>query len=290
MIVSSGSMSASDLLNLIPGWATVLVPFYLLCAFIEQHISSEARVAISKWLKESDFSIVLVSWPDNFLKLFDRIFGERHFTFNTFRQSCIASYLFAAVVALWWATTRPQQAMNLFADTHNIGELFFPAFFYSFYNLLADYISLLETRYVVKCLKRAGFALRVALLLLDVLITAGIAVCSLLSVTLLFEGPEAAKAFLSDQLPVILMLNSFEVAPVGVFFYSAFFTSVWVWMFIGSLFIARIAGWRGFRIVVRRLKWVLDFEQKPVKSLGAVTVILAICVHAIVSFVGFFHA
>ena len=60
--------------------------------------------------------------------------------------------------------------------------------------------------------------------------------------------------------------------PWGIFFYSTFFTSVWVWLYAGAGGLLRLAASLG--ITFRRMRWFLDIENKPLRSLGMVSIVL----------------
>lgn len=61
-------------------------------------------------------------------------------------------------------------------------------------------------------------------------------------------------------------------APDGIFFYSTFFTSVWVWLYVVSGFALRMT--ESIRTNVSRAKAVLDIDDKPLRSIGFVSNIL----------------
>lgn len=60
--------------------------------------------------------------------------------------------------------------------------------------------------------------------------------------------------------------------PWGIFFYSTFFTAVWVWLYAGAGGLLRLAAALGFTL--HRLCGVLDIERKPLRSLGMVCIVL----------------
>ena len=60
--------------------------------------------------------------------------------------------------------------------------------------------------------------------------------------------------------------------PLGIFFYSAFFTSVWRWLYAVSVVVSRVL--LRMNSGVAFLLRVTDVERQPFRSMGFVSVIL----------------
>ena len=63
-----------------------------------------------------------------------------------------------------------------------------------------------------------------------------------------------------------------EALPVGIFFYSAFFTSAWLWLYAASVGVSRVL--LRMNNGVGFLLRVTDVERQPFRSMGFVSVII----------------
>jgi hypothetical protein len=64
--------------------------------------------------------------------------------------------------------------------------------------------------------------------------------------------------------------KDFDPLPVGIFFYSAFFTSAWLWLYIPAVFLSRVL--LRMNNGVGFLLRVTDVEKQPFRSMGFVSV------------------
>ena len=142
-------------------------------------------------------------------------------------------------------------------------------------NVIADYLSLLETRWLLGRMPRSTFA-QIGVLIFDFLISAAII---WVAIFLYLRSPlheDDIESFAE-------VLAAFSV--FSVFFYSTFLTSVWTWAYIASTWIMRLA-------TRLRLAYWLDVENKPIKvlflllstSIGSVTFVGAILLGNVFSF------
>ena len=60
---------------------------------------------------------------------------------------------------------------------------------------------------------------------------------------------------------------------IGIFFYSTFFTSIWLWLFGLSQLVFTVAGRTG--PLLRFVKYVLPIDEKPFRSLGIIAGLIA---------------
>jgi len=67
--------------------------------------------------------------------------------------------------------------------------------------------------------------------------------------------------------------------PPGVLFYSAFFTSIWLWLYAASVLVSRVL--LRMNSGVGFLLRVTDVEKQPFRSMGFVSVILVSCLFAL---------
>ena len=122
-------------------------------------------------------------------------------------------------------------------------------------NVLADYVSLLETRYVLGQMHRLRSIAAQVLVLLADLIISGVIIWLAIAAYLaspLYEGE--AETFAE-------ILGLFSI--FSVLFYSTFLTSVWTWGYILSAWIMRAVG------RLRSVK-LFDVENQPIRILACV--------------------
>jgi hypothetical protein len=168
-------------------------------------------------------------------------------------------------------------------------------------NTVPDYFSLLETRWTIKLMGTSNRV--VSILLVDLLLTVAISGCAIA----LLDGAVWSLLQLSAQVldanrsafaarPDFLAMWDARIAeydlgmtavdyvgrgllnaisfrrPSGVLFYSAFFTSAWLWAYtmsaLGSRVLLKMNSGVGF------LLRVTDVERQPFRSMGFVSVII----------------
>ena len=155
------------------------------------------------------------------------------------------------------------------------------------FNLVPDYISLLETRWILRRVSHAGLKKLIAIVVLDVIITGGIFVCGVGIIVILISsidghpmGVSEIAEFFSDW----VLLKSYLDMPFGIFFYSTYFTSVWLYLFIAASISTKLLyslGRTGNRVMA-----LLKIEEKPFQSMGLVVVGLLTLVFAIYAIMG----
>jgi len=229
----------------------------------ETVVKPEVKAAISQWLQNLNPTTAFANWPVTFAAVFDRIFGERHFSWHCFIRSCAASFLAVVIATLVWAALRPSQ-FTAFVQYLKNTSLFAVFLFAALLNLIPDYLSLLETRYIIRWMSKRASTFRIlGLLAFDLLATAAIFICWLWA------------AFMLGRLSYKGLLRP----PILIFFSSTFFTSVWVWLYAGSGLLVKLGQYLG--IGVKVLKVVLDIENKPLRSMGYVAILLVTLVYLV---------
>lgn len=259
-------------------------------------MTADARKRVSLWLrnvKTADFTSTL---PGTFAILFDSVFGVRHLTWYCFIRSSIASFSAFSVLFFIWAVLRPSQLIA-FLETLISSEgrwlipfgLFMPLVLV---NLIPDYLSLLETRILIGWMGRGSTASRIFIgLLLDLLATgliAFVAIVIYLGLQRTYVVPDADYALWSSIKQVVsdfpnmgLILSASEgKMSAGLFFYSTFMTSVWLWFYVVGSLAAKAA--THFDLGIVGLRSILDIETKPLRSVGFILMIIIIIVTLVV--------
>jgi len=148
------------------------------------------------------------------------------------------------------------------------------------FNIIPDYFSLLESRFIIKVMSnKKSLMFWFGLIIVDLLATTMIFIISVSIVILLdrlfisgnFEGfIELYKSIIFPQIVKGLSFQNLdrEFPSLGIFFYSTFFTSAWVLLYALSGGLVRLTV--GGRPVLHFLKWFLDIENHPVRSIGII--------------------
>lgn len=243
-------MDFADLKELFAGnvaWAVGLAGAMLgLTALAGKLLNPARKEEIALWLMGAAED----SWHRTFCDLFDAVFGERHLSWKCLWRSAAASLL--AVLLIWlFMGNLGLIGARLQADL-SLGSVLVLALGV---NLVADYVSLLETRWLLGQMHRVrSVPLQALALLADFLISVAII---WLAIFLFVRSPlygGEAESFAE-------ILGVFSV--FSVLFYSTFLTSVWTWGYILSTWVMRV-------FVRGRLAHWLDVENNPLTMLGYV--------------------
>jgi len=214
-------------------------------------LNEERKDEIRRWLSGK---VDEHTWAFHFIRLFDGVFGRKHLSWRCFFRSGICSLV--AVVLAWSIlggftdfSFRVQQESTLL-NVLGLGVLI---------NVFADYLSLLETRWLLNILRKPRiFIVQLTMLLLDFILSALI----ILSVIWLY----LQTPFNDDEVYKISeIIGLFSL--YTVFFYSTFLTSLWSWVFVSSTWIFRAFN-QG------RLYRLLDVEERPDLMLAVVSSLL----------------
>ncbi len=273
----------------IASWLGVTGGIWALFERAEAALSTEAKASISRWLQNLEPGTALAHWPIGFAAAFDSVFGTRHFTRRCFARSCVASVASVFIVSLVYIARKQGEFVIVEQQAtmrvHPVEFFLYAVVGASILNFLPDYLSLLETRYVIHLMSRARSTSRlVTLLMIDLAATATIFLGALLAIAILmqlgvYSGlPESTRPSLHvviwSRITAAVSDYLFEQTVylsgiLGIYFYAAFFTSVWAWLYALSTFAVRLVEYLGLGI--SRLKLLLDIKEKPLRSIGFVS-------------------
>jgi len=261
---------------------------------MENTANTSAKISVADWIKSiaaKSISQTIVESPRWFIEVFDRIFGDRHLTWRCFWRSCVASLMAVSVMTVTWAVLDPIscQQFLLHKGIDAFSTIFILAFFL---NLVPDYISLLETRWIFRKVAHAGMKELIVLLVLDVIITGGIFVCGITIILILISyinRDPAGVAELVDGVPeilseLILFRTVDDSLSFGIFFYSTYFTSFWLYLFIAASIATKLLyslGHTGNQVLA-----LLKVEEKPFNSMGILLIGLLTLAFAIYTIIG----
>jgi hypothetical protein len=249
---------------------------------VEGVLTDQTKFQIAVWLVGIEAGKTIAPWPGTFAKIFDRVFGPKHLSWNCFWKSCVATYVSLAV------------AFSL-TGALAISVIFHPRFFAAtvFSNAIPDYFSLLVTRFILGWMSHRRTTSAYAIgLIVDCCATATIATIGALIGTVIFSwygNPKAVRHLMRmiiDDIPrsnlwdwiahwqqffvgfyVGLSANGLGQLAI-IFVCPAFFTTAWTALYAGSGFLLKAACRfdLGFDWFNRRF----DIEKKPLSAIGLV--------------------
>lgn len=272
----------------IGSWLSLTGGIYGLFDKAGKVVHPDTKKASAQWLKNLDLPEELPNWPAIFAETFDSVFTRKHLSWGCFWRSCVASVVAVAIVTLTVAAVGGrsffrEEILESFGGAGRTTFFLF-ALFTLTYNLLPDYLSLFETRLVIGWIGKSNAGLRtLALLLFDVAATALIFfVVGLVVMTNLVAI--IMSIFISTDVGTLTkMTEAFwnglrfsgstpKAAGLGIFIYSTFFTSVWVWLYALSGFLIKLI--TRLRGGLHFLQKHLNLEEHPLRSMGLVLILL----------------
>ena len=289
VLVSTQSAGTSfGVFSYLATWAAFAGGLWFLFDKAEEAVSPTMRRSTSAWLRNVDPVATAARWPSFFAAAFDKLFGEKHWSWRCFGRSAVASLLTVGVLlCLYWSihgyvgfVSAPLSLRQSLPWIAGWGLL----------NVIPDFLSLLQTRWVLRRLEAGG---RAALVTVDLLITTGIAlagqylVVPLINVfapTTSFNEQRVFGWFVDQEyltlavsvanyaIGVVTMEVGWPVTP-GIFFYSTFLTSAWLWLYLAAGAGVRLAG--GFNAGFHLLRAFTDLGEQPFRSLGFAAVLIA---------------
>lgn len=262
----------------------IIAVCYLLDWLVSKKEEDKQKVAIIKWWSRlDDFSYGEAVRNSNIFcnEIFDKIYGKRHFSLRCFGVSfcvsiisvCILTLIACYIVVTISGEDKPRYFMN-------IGLMLIIAVYT---NCWIDYISLIETRIILR------FALRVrphglpVLLLVDLFLSAiAFLLClgTLLFVVGLLSGHHRDYLMSFD---VIRTYVNWESPLRSIMFYSTFSTSVIFYIYCLSTLLFKFLKLSRFRIMVVLEK--LEKSDNLFKALGGFLVAVVLVVKCVVEIV-----
>ena len=274
------------LVTYIGAWFGMMGGVWALFDRAETVLKPEIRKNLSSWLKRSPNSSQS-NWAQIFTGIFDRVFGEKHFSLKCFFRSALCSFLSVTIIALLITAVYGWSFWDGFEMVGSgvyLGLLYFLSLTMAV-NIFPDYLSLLETRYILGYMSRLNALGRMLCLIIDLIVTSLILICSLtlfiiignfVQSGILFEDPLLeyfTQAVGFSYMGLKLSDEGFFTFPfLAPWVYSTYLTSAWVWTFFLMGLGVRIFGILGLGI--RRVGTLFDIDNKPLKSLGFLAMVV----------------
>ena len=99
-----------ELISILIVWATLIGGVWILFNAMEKTAKSVAKRKASKWIKgmvKKSIKETILESPRWFIKVFDRIFGEKHLTKKCFFRSSVASMITVFFMIVMWYVLDP---------------------------------------------------------------------------------------------------------------------------------------------------------------------------------------
>ena len=235
---------------------------------LEEVLSKESKTRLVNLLSKESFGHLLGLIPGIIFKSTQSLFGEKFFTSLEFLISIILSTVFFLLVCLFWYSINSKSVEIFLESIYPLDIANFLIYFLLF-NLIVDYFSLVETRYLIFLSRKSdNWQFLCAILLLDAVITLLISLIPLAIVSLEFNW-DTFDLFMNKFFDGLIFVNSHPwEPPLGLFFYTTFLTSIWIWIFVLATLltkvIAKVASLSNVIFVH------LNFEEYPLRSIGII--------------------
>ncbi|MBW2608079.1 MAG: hypothetical protein JRD05_10640 [Deltaproteobacteria bacterium] len=271
-------MEHSGFITYIVSWLGVITGIFTLFEKASDSLKEESRVAISQWLMNVGMQGGQPKWPTLFAATFDSVFTKRHLSWSCFWRSSLASVFAVILIALLLNSLGIVTDIYETISEEGIGAVLFALLFCCIvFNIIPDYISLLETRIVINWMSKKNTFLHIlVLLLLDIVATNIIffvITFMLLSLLTLLPGFDLVMTIKKGLNMYIQGLTlSGKDKNMGIFIYSTFFTSIWVWLYAFSGLCVGIVN--KSKSVLEFFKKHLAIEDRPLRSMGFVIVLI----------------
>jgi len=216
--------------------------------FGSMHANTKVKDQLAYWLMGEHND----TWAKQFVLFFESIFGGKHLSLR-----CVLSSISASIIAVWVLYILFGPVLGILDKQVLDGHSFWKTILLgAAINLVPDYFSLWETRWVLKRFQAIRSKLLMGLILLSDLIISAIII--LIGITLWrLLGKQ-------DPLEIGEIIGGFSV--YSIFFYSTFLTSVWSWLYCVTSFIMRSFS--------EKLSAFLQITETPFRQLGLVSAIL----------------
>ena len=266
------------ILTLIASWLTMSVSVYRLFKIPNESVKPESKRILSSWiLKLNDNEIDTNRALGLFAELFDSVFGTKKLSLSFVLKSIIASFISTFIAFLIIAIYDYDIVEG---NILTIVLLGLPLLF----NLVPDYLSLIETRWLLGKMTRSHSVIRlIAFFVIDLLFTLLIFIlwtCLLITLLALFKSDDFNYLFqdFNETGGFLVFFSDLTKSFLVIYLISTFCNSKWIWLYVLSAVTLR--AFNGIIVSFKFFKKHLDIENNPFKSLGSFLVIVITILHA----------
>jgi hypothetical protein len=274
----------SELTSLALSWAVMAGGIWKLSEYIDGLLSPHGRKALASTIAKSSLREILSRSAQAFSLASDALFGKRIFSLRSLIVSVLCSFFFLVLLSLIWFA-QDWQLFAIFLDEGFIGRM--PYFFF-FLNVVPDYLSIIETRLLLRAFRRISNAF-VLFVMLAADLLAKLAIYTLgwyIWLMLIAKDSSFHKSYVKLFVEVLDQVSSFGPKYVevdgtrglwfpsflAIFAFTTLLSSIWIWLYAVGIGITQFA--RRVDPVWNRAKIWLDLQEKPARWLGAIAVLL----------------
>ncbi len=275
-----------EVLSFFGTWLAVCIGLVALFREGEKVMSGESRAAVSDWLLQENFAARQSNWPNTFVALFDALFTEKHLSWTCFRRSALTSVL---VITLLFAGFLGVGVLTVPSSVSDLAEIAALLGVPIALNIVIDYASLFETRWILGRMGKSEYSfvhllyLGIDLVLTGMCVILPVSILQIFGLGVMTEFSIWSSAFWYQMFSALInmaeLFVTFAEAGLGeiprvmsVMLFSTMFTSVWVWLYVGSGLLLRAV-----QPVLESLDWVkyhLNVEAQPVHAMGMLLAVL----------------
>lgn len=287
----------------------VWAPF--LC--LHSTLRPKTRIKMSRWLQGTIPVRINDRWPSTFVDAFDALFGDRLLSVRFAFVSVVSSLVFSTFLLLVWCTLCPDEVWRYFMkNLYNAPRLYI--LLVLLVNVIPDSLSNCQSRYILGRLicslestkSQSDFRIYLKWLSLDFFLTVTISSVIIIPISFLVydllyskSGMFGLNIIIGDPFDLLafLSLHSTEIVikvsddahsgnyknllpPYGVFFYTTFLTSIWLWLYsVSGSFVAVLHRSLGSNSCIVKF---LVYKCHPLPALGGVCAFLVAIVYLLV--------
>lgn len=244
-------------------------------SFIEDRTSPEARKEISAWLKRLEIPNPALTVSNSVAQAYGGLYGSRQFSIRCLWRVA----LFSTIALLISMTLLGAWKPVLFGPDRFIWTRLVVVMFV-FLNIPAEYVAVGTTRLLLSKLRGPAIEMRTGLWLLacDVLVKIVLVILAIVIYSILDNGNLRFRRFSPFDLIQIAISGAFSVINASLL--AMLLGSLWIWMYYFSLLLIRKAG-RG-NVALNWMRWFLDIENQPIRSVGLVTATISTGAYALI--------
>jgi hypothetical protein len=240
---------------------------------VEKKLSDNTKLEIAIWLLDLHPSKSFGAWRETFVKIFERVFGDKQLSWKCLWRSCAATAItslitLGATITIFRTTNALTWSSVLLYMSASILSSFIP-----------DYLSLWKTRYLINASATEADVYRdLLLLLLDIIGSLFLAACASLIGMIIFAVILASATDLYHSQPIFRLVKGLwygllhdqtsRLAYAILWFIPAFFGRLWLLSYVASGRILKVAHHLDIGFVWFNEKF--DVESHPLQSIGLV--------------------
>jgi len=279
---------------------TVLGFVFASFAALDTIVRPSVRARCAKWLRDLEVPAQIRRWPSLVAATLDSLLDPRVLSLRNFAVSSALSTTSVVATFLIFGLLRPCEMRAVIQQFSVSQSLVALLLLCAALNWIPDYVSLLETRFVLSKLNEASQEkLAIRWVLVDLALSAMIFmlffVLLVATLSVLVDGPSAATRsfagnFSTDRLLTLVTLgahrdDSFLPVVLGLFFYATFATSLWIWIYVTAAVLISGISRLSIRWKLVNSK-LIDLRKRPFTMLGIAATLLVACLLTAIAALG----